>query len=309
MKRTESTLSADDGAAIFLRHWAPDDGARGAVQVAHGLAEHSRRYEAFGEALADAGYLVYASDHRGHGRTADAERDVGFFAERDGWDRVLADLRIVEDHVAATHPDLPRALVGHSMGSFLALETMLRRPSAFGAVVLSATKKGGGALPRAGLVAAGVERLRVGRRGRSKVLQFLSFGTYNLPFRPNRTEFDWLSRDAAEVDDYVLDPRCGFDATTQLWIDLLGGVVALGDTSRFAALPRGLPMLLIAGSDDPVANQAPPVEALHEALQGAGLSNARLRRYPGGRHELFHETNRDEVFADVVAFLDEALAR
>lgn len=322
MKRTESTLTGDDGTPIFLRHWSPDDASaggdagdggvvpRGAIQVAHGLAEHSGRYEDFAEAMVAAGFLVYASDHRGHGRTVLDDRDLGFFAppEEDGWDRVLADLAVVQAHVARSHPELPRLLVGHSMGSFLALDLVARlAPDTFVGLVLSGCKRGGGPMVQAGRLAARAERARLGPRGRSGVLNFLSFGSFNHPFRPTRTEFDWLSRDHQQNDAYVSDPRCGFVATTQLWVHFLDALARLGRSETFASVPRELPILMIAGGDDPVANQPPTFEALAQALTGAGVRQLRSRRYPGARHELFHETNRDEVFRDLLGWIDERL--
>jgi len=310
VNRTESNLTGDDGTPIFLRRWAPPDGTplRGTIQVVHGLAEHSGRYEAFAEAMVGGGLLVYASDHRGHGRTVQEDRDLGFLGpDGTGWDRVLGDLWVVHQHIDGTHPSLPRVLVGHSMGSFLALELAIRHPDAMAAMVLSGSKRGGGVMGQAGRVAARIERARLGPRGRSGVLNYLSFGSYNKPFEPTRTEFDWLSRDATENDAYVSDPRCGFVATTQLWVDLLDALARLGTEDTLSRVPKQLPIFGIAGAEDPVANQPPSFEALAQGLTAAGIRSLRTRRYPGARHELFHETNRAEVFADVIAWLEEHL--
>ena len=162
------------------------------------------------------------------------------------------------------------------------------------------------ALYRAARVIARIERLRQGLRGRSALIDFLSFGSFNKAFKPNRTAFDWLSRDPAEVDLYINDPLCGFRCTNQLWIDLLGGLQQISKASNLAQIDPGLPILVIGGECDPVS-EGKRLNSLAQALREAGSQNLHLIIYPQARHEVFNETNRDQVTADVLTWLDQAL--
>jgi len=171
------------------------------------------------------------------------------------------------------------------------------------AMILSATTAPGSVLERAGGGAARLERLRGGPRGKSALLAFLSFGSFNDAFKPARTDFDWLSRDAAEVDAYIADPRCGFRCTNQLWVDLLDGLRAIA-TSGFGSVRKDFPVHLFAGDRDPVSRGGKGVAELHERLKSAGLTDATIRLYAEGRHEMLNETNRDEVTRDVLAVLE-----
>jgi alpha-beta hydrolase superfamily lysophospholipase len=303
MKADELELRADDGVVVHVYRWLPDGAPRGVVQIVHGLSEHGARYARFGEHLTRAGWAVYASDHRGHGRTALTEEALGHFADEDGWSRVIADLRMIARHARGDHAGLPFVLFGHSMGSFLSKSLVLRHPQEIDALILSGSNMGGGALVQAGKQVAKLERLRKGRRGRSTLLVALSFGTYNLPFE-RRTAHDWISRDHEEVDRYAADPHCGAHPTTQLWIDLFGALDELG-RGEWSRLPRELPIYVFAGDQDPVGDKGKGIRKLVTTLRSSGLSNVTERMYPGGRHEMLNEINRDEVTADVLRWLDE----
>lgn len=304
-------LSTDDSASLAVYEWAMPAGATPAavVQISHGMAEHARRYDRAAQALVRAGYAVYASDHRGHGQTARSPEDLGFFAYTDGWSRVVADLHRVNRHIASRHEGVPIVLLSHSMGSFLAQDYLFTHGSTLAGAVLSGTNSGGAALVRVGLALAHVERLRIGARGRSKLLQAASFGDFNRRFKPTRTEFDWLSRDPAEVDKYIADPLCGFEMTVQGWIDVFGGLLRIDEQENRERIPRDLPVYLFAGAEDPVGRAGKGVLALAEAYRRAGISDVTHKLYPGGRHEMFNEINRDEVVADLVAWLDRHLSR
>ncbi len=304
MRAEELAHIADDGAALFLRRWTPERAPRAVVQIAHGLAEHSGRYARLAGALVAEGYAVYAHDHRGHGHTA-PPGDLGFFADRAGWGKCVGDIASLTRRIKMEHAGLPVALLGHSMGSFMAQDYVARHGDMLSALVLSGSNGAPPAIAAAGRLIARVERLRLGPRGRSPLLKKLMFGDFNKPFKPARTDFDWLSRDAAEVDKYIADPLCGFDFSTQLAIDLLDALGELLGPERLACIPRSLPVYVFSGARDPVGAN---IAGLIETLRAAGL-NVSSRLYPEGRHEMLNETNRAEVTADLIAFLDRALAR
>lgn len=301
------SFTAPDGVEIFVYAWLPAGEIRAAIQIAHGMAEHAGRYARVAEALNAQGFAVYASDHRGHGQTASDEQDLGYFADQNGWNKVLGDLHQLSGVIKKRHPGVPFALFGHSMGSFLSQHFLSAFPGEVDAAVLSGSNGKAGALAAVGEVAAKLERARLGARGKSKLLQHMSFGAFNKQFAPTRTPYDWLSRDVAEVDTYIADPRCGFDVSTQLWIDLLGGMrLALTDKA-LGRIPKSLPIYIFSGAKDPVSNQGKGVEALAELYRKLGMEKLSFRRYDEGRHEMLNEINRDEVTADLIAFLENAL--
>lgn len=308
MAASTFTLAAPDGTALFVHRWLPDAPPRGVVQIVHGLAEHGARYARVAAALNAAGYGVYAADLRGHGQTARSADDLGFFAAADGWARMVEDVWQLERRIAADHPGLPIVLLGHSMGSFVAQQLAAEHGEAFAGVVLSATNGKPAALASLGRLVARVERLRLGAHGRSALIDGMTFGAFNKRFQPTRTAFDWLSRDPAEVDKYVADPRCGFPATVQLWIDLLDALPKITDPARQARIPKRLPIWVIAGTRDPVSDDTKGILQLLAAYRAAGLERVEHRFYEGARHEILNETNRDEVTANLIGWLDRVAA-
>jgi alpha-beta hydrolase superfamily lysophospholipase len=303
------TLRADDGMELFVYCWLPAGLPRAVVQIVHGLAEHAGRYARLAQALNAAGYAVYANDHRGHGRTAKSTDELGFFAEQDGWRRCVDDLWRVNRHLAATHPRRPIILLGHSMGATLVEQFIGEHGEALAGVVLCGANGKPTAKAAMGRQITRAERLRLGARGRSKLVQSLTFDAFNKKFAPSRTAFDWLSRDPAEVDKYVADPLCGFAATIQLWVDMLDGWAAVSRAEHRRRVPRELPIYVIAGGRDPVSGDTHQLGPWLEEYGAEGLTNLEHRFYPEARHELFNETNRDEVTRELIAWLEKAIAR
>jgi len=305
MNHSTFWLTANDHTRLYVNQWLPEGPARAMIMLSHGMAEHSGRYGRLAEALCAAGYGLYALDQRGHGRTAD-EGTLGLYAEKDGWNRVVGDLASLKQHIAHQAPGLPIILLGHSMGSYIAQAYLLHHSASLNGAILSGSNFQPVALYRAAELIARIERARQGLRGRSALIDFLSFGSFNKAFKPNRTAFDWLSRDPVEVDKYINDPLCGFRCTNQLWVDLLGGLQQISKASNLAQIDPGLPILVIGGECDPVS-EGKRLKSLAHALREAGCQNLQLTLYPQARHEVFNETNRDVVTADVLTWLDQAL--
>ncbi len=305
MNHSTFWLTANDRSRLYVNQWMPDGSVHAVVMLSHGMAEHSGRYGRLAEALCSAGYGVYAPDQRGHGRTAD-EGTLGLYAEKDGWNKVVGDLASLNQHIGQQQPGLPIILLGHSMGSYIAQAYLLHHSASLHGAILSGSNFQPVALYRAARVIARAERLRQGVRGRSALIEFLSFGSFNKAFKPNRTAFDWLSRDPDEVDKYISDPLCGFRCTNQLWIDLLGGLQQISKASNLAQIDPGLPILVMGGECDPVS-EGKRLKNLAHALREAGCQHLQLNVYPQARHEVFNETNRDAVTADVLTWLDQAL--
>ncbi|HJL17702.1 MAG TPA: alpha/beta hydrolase [Sandaracinaceae bacterium LLY-WYZ-13_1] len=304
MNREDHRLETPDGLSLAVYTWTPER-PRGLVQIVHGLAEHAQRYDWAARRMADEGWAVVAHDQRGHGQTARSDEELGHYADEGGWAKVIEDVRRVRAFARERVPDGPIVLLGHSGGSFVSLSEQVEAPGTVDALVLSGSNRMGGALVRAGRWVARLEKLRQGPRGKSALVAHLSFGSFNRDFEPVRTEFDWLSRDAEQVDRYAADPRCGFRCSNQLWIDLLSTLIDLGRSSRLARLPDELPIYLVAGDRDPVSSGGVGVRFLSEQLEGAGVRNLTTEIYSGARHEVFNEDNRDVVVAEMIRWMDQ----
>lgn len=302
MQSTEFQHRFAGGAQALVRCWRPHGAVRGCVQVIHGMAEHSARYERLAARLTEHGYAVYAHDLPGHGPQADPAAR-GHFADRRGWRVALSSIRDVQRVAQREHGPRPLVMLGHSMGSFLLQHYAADSGTTLAGAVFSATTGDFGALRTVGLALVRAESLLYGRRHPSAVGEALSFRAFNRKFRPARTPFDWLSRDAAEVDRYIADPHCGFRCSTGLWMDLLDAAGKLGTPARLRRIPKTLPVLMIAGAEDPVTGGHRGPRSLERKYLGVGLRDVTVKVYPQARHELFNDLCRDEVTGDLLAWL------
>jgi alpha-beta hydrolase superfamily lysophospholipase len=298
-------LTAADETPLYTHLWAAE-APKGVVMLSHGMAEHAGRYARLGEALNLAGYSLHAIDQRGHGRSAE-HGDLGHYADHGGWGKVIGDLQTLNRHIREREPGQPIFLLGHSMGSYIATAYLLQHSDSVRGAVLSGCNYQPVALYRLARLIARFERWRQGPLGRSALIEFISFGAFNKAFKPNRTPFDWLSRDAREVDKYLADPLCGFRCSNQLWLDLLGGLEEITPVENLARIAPQLPLLIIGGERDPVS-QGRRLRDLAAAMTRAGLRDVQQQIYPEARHEVFNETNRDEVFRNLIAWLDGVLS-
>lgn len=299
------TESFTFGEGIFTYRWLPEnpEDIVGVVQIAHGMAEHAGRYARFARFLTEAGFGVYANDHRGHGKTAGALENVGYFADTDGWHRVADDMHLLTLIIGRECPGVPVFLFGHSMGSFLSRTYIAAHGGDISGVILSATGGDPGLLGKIGLMIARWECRRKGRKAQSPLLTALSFGGFNKAFKPNRTDFDWLSRDAAEVDAYIADPYCGGIFTAGFFCDLLTGLQFINSPEGIRRIPKDLPVHFLSGTSDPVGKNTKGVRQVADAYKAAGISSVTTTFYDGGRHEMLNETNREEVFRDILEWL------
>jgi len=301
-------FESDDGTRIHVYTWLPDGEVKATVQIAHGLAEHAARYAPLAEAMTAEGWAVYAQDHRGHGRSVPPGEEPGDFGE-DGFSRAVGDLLQLGELVAQRHPDAPHVYFGHSGGSFMLQRALWQAPDVVDAAIMSGSNGKPPPIATLGRGIARLEQLRLGPKGRSKLLDAMSFGDFNKKFQPNRTDFDWLSRDEASVDAYIADPLCGFMVTTRTWVTLLDALGDLLSDDNLAKVRNDLPIFILSGSEDPVGDMGRGPLRLADSYRAAGLSDVELKLYVGGRHEMLNETNRDEVVADILGWVRRALER
>ncbi len=295
------------GAALNLYVRKAEGPARAVVQINHGLAEHAGRYARFADFLGARGVHVYAHDHRGHGLTKAPDAPPGRFAGEDGQDKVVADVMAVHDLIAGESPGLPVILFGHSMGALIALRVMQQHSSRIhAAAIFNATLTAG--LPGRGAQAVlAWEAFRLGSDVPSRLLPKLTFAAWGKAVSGQRTPFDWLSCDPAEVDKYIADPLCGWDPSVSMWRDVFGFIFADADDANFAKVRRELPVLLVGGEKDPSTGNGKAVRHLHDRMKRMGFSNLVSRIYAETRHESLNEVNRQAVMEDFAAWLDGVL--
>lgn len=298
-----------DGTKVATYTWLPDDaeGAgrqpRALVQIAHGAAEHAQRYDRFARFLGRYGYAVVASDHRGHGGTAEHTGGLGAVGES-GWRATVDDLKAVGDRVRAELPGgTPFVFLGHSMGSQLGRDYAQEHGGELAGLVLSGTFRSlPGSEPETDLRRLEGEIERDGRDAPSDFVPDL-FGAFNASY-PHRTGYEWLSRDENEVDRYVEDERCGFPFSAGLSLDWVLGCRKINDPAQLDRIPRGLPVHVAVGDQDPCHQGMTLVYELLEDFRYVGLREVSWQAYAGARHEILNEANRDEVQTDLLRWLD-----
>jgi alpha-beta hydrolase superfamily lysophospholipase len=286
--------STVDNLALRGYCWNEVESPIGIVVIAHGLGEHARRYELFATELNQAGYTVFALDHRGHGGSP-GPSGLGDFGVG-GWNALVSDMVQIVEIAREECEGLKLTLFGHSMGSFAAQQFVLDHSELIDALILS----GSAAVDK--LFETNAESIEnMQEEGKS------AFSPYNALFEPARTDFDWLSRDTAEVDKYIEDPLCGFDLVPESGIGMVVEAAQLSDPELLRRIRSDLPMLLVAGDMDPVTGQLAFLEVLKQRYEAAGIGNIETRYYKGGRHEMLNEINREEVVSDLVSWLDKII--
>ena len=294
---------------IHARICTPDGTPKAVVQIAHGIAEHIDRYEDFMRFLAENSYVAVGNDHLGHGKSAATPDELGIFAEENGWNYVIEDMKKLRDQIKEQYPDLPYVFFGHSMGSFLTRTFLIKYPALYDAAILSGTGQQSAALVNGGYLAAQLLTKKNGPRSSGQTLNDMAFGSYCKRIENPRTPFDWLSRDNDTVDRYIADPLCGFICKTSLYRDMMGGLKFLTDQKNINKMNRNAPVYFMSGAEDPVGDYGKGVEKAYKAFCRAGLTDVMIRLYPGGRHEMLNELNRSEVMQDILSWLNDRIKK
>lgn len=289
---------------LHARMCVPDAEPKAIVQIMHGIAEYIERYDDFMMFLASNGFIVVGDDHLGHGKSIEKEEQKGFFADENGWEYAVCDEEILRLAMKNNYPELPMVVFGHSMGSFLARTHLIKYPGAFDAAIISGTGNQGKALVTGGLT---MGNMVVGLKGPhyySDFLNNLAFGSYNKIYENAKTTHDWLTRDEEVVAKYIADPLCGFVPSCSLFRDMMVGVSFITNVKNQQAMKKEVPVLFMSGSMDPVGECGKGVKIAFENFKKVGMQDVSMKLYEGGRHEMLNEINKDEVYADVLAWLN-----
>lgn len=301
VKRKEYSIKSVSGLAnIFVRCWYPENEVKAVFQVTHGMAEHGERYEDMAKYFCSQGFAFIVNDHIGHGKSAASDDDLGYFGEKDGWNVMVEDERAVTELVKKEFPGVPVIYYGHSMGSFIGREYIRRYgndEAIKGAVICGTAGKN----PAAGIaiiLASAVIKMK-GSKYRSNFINNLAFGAYNKKISSPATEFDWLTTDGEIVRKYIDDKYCGFLFTAAGFRDLFTLLNTISGKNRFNGLNRNLPVLLVAGEEDPVGSYGKGVKEVYNDMKNYGLKDITLKLYPGMRHEIHNEKDRAKVYEEL----------
>ena len=296
-------LSADGKTPIHAVEWLPEGTPTAVLQITHGVSEHILRYEDFAAYLTDRGFAVVGHDHLGHGGSQIPGKGPLYFGPKGSWDVVVQDLEVRRQLAREKFPGVPYFLLGHSMGSFVARTYLIRHHGTVDGAVIMGTGQMAPALVKGGILVANLEARRVGEDQPSPLVDKLAFGPYNKPFAPNRTAYDWLSAEEANVDFYISQPLCGGIPSTGLFREMLTGISYITDPKHVAKMEKNTPILFLSGAQDPVGDMGKGVRRAYESFLAAGMRDVSCKLYPGLRHEILNESCREEVYADIFNWL------
>jgi len=316
MVQTETYFESHDGTKLYLYRWSPVLEAgqlpKAVLNIVHGMAEHALRYSRLAQKLTEAGIEVWAADQRGHGKTASLENNgpdkgglLGHCADGNGFSFVTADVHAIINEIHKTRPNIPVYLLGHSWGSFIVQNYMEYSDNLkISGCILSGTKGPGDFIVKAGVPFMTLVAALKGQRNGSRFAKAIADGPYAKAFKPNRTEFDWLSRDQEEVDKYTEDPLCGFLCSTGFYRDIAKLLYNIHRPEALERISRSLPVYVFSGSADPVGDMSKGPTALVNAYRNLGIKDCEFVLYPGARHETLNETNREEVMDNLLAWIN-----
>ncbi|MCQ2981394.1 MAG: lysophospholipase [Treponemataceae bacterium] len=300
IKKETVFVQMSDGKNVALHTWIPEGEIRAVVQLSHGMAEYAKRYDRFGTLLAENGIAFMAHDHRGHGETAGAIENLGYLADRKGFFRVADDVHELIQKWRKEYPGKKVFLFGHSFGSFVSQCVIEKWGSELDGVVLCGSAGPNLGLTRMGHFAASLVCFFRGKKRQGKFLDGMAFGAYNNRIENPKTTVDWLTRDPAEVQKYQDSPYCGFVCTNEFFRDFMAGFNWIHTPSHMKQIPQTLPVYIIAGDADPVGGYGTLVQKLYDTYKANGIADLNCKLYPGARHEILNETNREEVETDVL---------
>ncbi|MBP5551020.1 MAG: lysophospholipase [Bacilli bacterium] len=301
MKKIDYELPVSEGYVLKGHIWEAD-APKAIVMLCHGMAEHIARYDDFACFLAKNNYTVVGYDQRGHGETAGSVENLGYMSDDDNFVALVEDLHETNKMIKEKYPDMKVFLFGHSMGSFVSQRYIQLYSDTIDGVILSGSALNKGLLFKVGYKLAKSICKKHGRKYQSELMNNMSFGSYNKKFKPNRTEYDWLSRNEENVDKYIADPYCGTLFTVSFFMDMIHLFLVM--QNDFDKVRKDLPIYIMSGDKDPVGSMGKATKALAEEYKKNEIGDVELKLYPDGRHEMLNEINKDEVYANVLEWIN-----
>ncbi len=307
-KHSEFYFPSSDGRTnIHAEEWLPEGNVKAVLQVVHGVAEYVGRYAPFAEFLNEHGIAVIGDDHIGHGKSVAEGAARLYFGENDGWKHVVDDEHILLQMGKNKFPGVPYFIMGHSMGSFITRTYLIRYPGNVDGAIIMGTGHQSSALIAGGKLIGNVIAKKNGKDKTNDTVTKLAFGSYNKAFAPTRTSCDWISANEENVDRYMADPLCGGDATVGLFLDMLGGISFLRKQENVNKMDVTKPVLFISGDKDPVGDFGKGVRAAYETFKKAGVSDLSIKLYPGLRHEILNEKEKQKVYGYILNWLEKRI--
>ena len=297
-------FKSSTGFDVFAKKWLNEDFKKhkGIIQLVHGMQEHIGRYNDFANFLANNGYIVVGHDHLGHGNTAKCEGDFGYFADNNGWDRLVEDVHILQNKIHNEYPELPYIVMGHSMGSLIVRTYITKYDDHLTGVIISGTSGQKYGLISGKILIKIISAFK-GKRYKSRLIEHLVTGSFNKKFEPNRTPSDWICSDENEVNKFIEDKKCGKMFSVQAYYDLLSGTQYLSKQKNVNKTIKA-PILIFSGDEDPVGQNGKGVLRVYKMLKKDGTRNVYLRLFKNARHEMLNEVNKLEVYNFILDWLD-----
>ena len=307
-RKERFTFPSSDGlTTIHGITWKPEGEVKAILQICHGMVEYVDRYDEFARYLADRGILVIGHDHLGHGASVVDEDHLGYFGEPDGNKCVIRDIHALRRTTQKVYPNVPYFMLGHSMGSFLLRQYLTMRSAGLAGAIIMGT----GDMPYA-LLEAGQAMCRTiaNRRGwmyRSEFVNQMGIGSYNKQFEPSESTKDWVTSDNEKRAAYEADPLCSYTFTINGYYQMFEGMKVLTRKNAMDKILKGLPVIFVSGAQDPVGACGEGVTKVYQKYVAAGLTDVQMKLYADDRHEILNETDRQQVYAELYAWLEERI--
>lgn len=297
--------SVDKKTKIHAIYWLPDGETKGIIQIAHGVTEYIERYKSFAEYFTKKGYIVIGNDHIGHGKSIVEGSKPMYFGPEGSWNYAVQDVKTCMDIAKQKFPNIPYILIGFSLGSFLVRTLLIDNPNEkIDKVILIGTGQMSEIPIKIAKMMANSEAKKYGEENSTPNIHNLTFGTYNKIFKPNRTEYDWLCANEEALDEYIKDENRGSDFSAGLFRELLNGMLYTGKVKNIEKMKKDTPILLLSGEMDPVGDCGKGVEMTFKALRKAGVNNVTIKLYPGDRHDILHEKDKDNIYLDIEKWIE-----
>jgi alpha-beta hydrolase superfamily lysophospholipase len=311
MVKSNFTFKGEENLDIYVYKYEPKikENIKAIIQIAHGMSEEASRYERFASFLNKNGYIVYINDHRGHGKSVKTTNNIGKLAKEDGLNCIVKDLYTLTNIIKKENEDLPIFLFSHSMGSFASQKYIINYSDEINGVILSGTNGLHGIEVDFGLFIARMMTKIRGRNEKAYLIDKLAFGGFNKNFKPNKTDFDWLSRDEKEVDKYINNEKCGVKFSNGYFYDLFKLFREIRDINKIDKVNKNLPIYIFSGDKDPVGKFGKGIVKLYENYKSVGVKDVEYKLYSGGRHEMLNEINKDEVMKDTLKWIDSKVVK